>query len=145
MRLLQERSQLLEADFHWLAVRGVIAEAVGLGFGADPNFDIDELAACRQRLAIGREQRNFLYSIFDRAHRCFRHEARGWTLDVLNVVRSLGNAEFYLDDIYLRDEELARLHPKNLHVRDKIPQQLQRLRDFGFLEFLGGGMYSHET
>ncbi len=48
------------------------------------------------------------------------YEARGWTLDVLNVVRSVGKKEFYLSDIYLRDEELARLHPKNLHVRDKI-------------------------
>jgi len=42
-------------------------------------------------------------------------------------------------------EELARLHPKNLRVRDKIPQQLQRLRDFGFHQFLGGGMYRVKT
>lgn len=69
------------------------------------------------------------------------HEARGWTLDVLNVVRLLDKREFCLSDIYLRDEALQRLHPKNLHVRDKIRQQLQRLRDLGFLEFLGGGMY----
>jgi hypothetical protein len=122
-----------------------MAEAVGLGFGADPNLDIDELAACRQRLAIGREQRDFLYSIFDHTHRGFRHEARGWTLDVLNVVRSAGKKEFYWSDIYLRDEELARLHPKNLHVRDKIRQQLQRLRDWRFLEFLGGGTYRLKT
>src|SRR5579859_1473602 len=73
------------------------------------------------------------------------YEARGWTLDVLNVVRSLDKAEFYLSDIYLRADELARLHPKNLHVRDKIRQQLQRLRDLGFLEFLGGGMYRVKT
>jgi type II restriction enzyme len=73
------------------------------------------------------------------------YEGRGWTLDVLNLVRSVGKKEFYLSDIYLRDEELARLHPKNLHVRDKIRQQLQRLRDLGFLEFLGGGMYRVKT
>ncbi|MBZ5564268.1 MAG: hypothetical protein LAP13_17830 [Acidobacteriia bacterium] len=34
-----------------------------------------------------------------------------------------------------------RLHPDNLHVRDKIRQQLQRLRDLGLVEFLGGGKY----
>ena len=30
---------------------------------------------------------------------------------------------------------------ENLHVRDKIRQQLQRLRDLGFVEFLGRGIY----
>ena len=60
---------------------------------------------------------------------------------MLNVVRLLDKREFCLRDVYLRDEALRRLHPNNLHVRDKIRQQLQRLRDLGFLEFLGGGMY----
>ncbi len=68
-------------------------------------------------------------------------EQRGWTLDVLNVVRSLGKAEFSLADVYGFEGELARLHPKNRHVRDKIRQQLQILRDLGLLQFLGGGDY----
>jgi hypothetical protein len=33
------------------------------------------------------------------------------------------------------------LHPKNLHVRDKIRQQLQALRDSNLVEFFGGGSY----
>jgi len=68
-------------------------------------------------------------------------EKRGWTLDVLQVVQSLGKQEFTLTDVYAHDEELARLHPKNLHVRPKIRQQLQVLRDLGLLEFLGSGSY----
>jgi len=68
-------------------------------------------------------------------------EARGWTLDVLNIVRGLGKAEFTLAEVYAREAALARLHPDNLHVRDKIRQQLQALRDLGFVEFLGGGNY----
>jgi type II restriction enzyme len=68
-------------------------------------------------------------------------EQRGWTLDVLNVVRSLGKAEFSLAGVYSFEGKLARLHPKNLHVRDKIRQQLQVLRDLGLLQFLGGGDY----
>jgi type II restriction enzyme len=32
-------------------------------------------------------------------------------------------------------------HPDNRHVPDKIRQQLQVLRDLGFVEFLGGGRY----
>ena len=68
-------------------------------------------------------------------------EKRGWTLDVLNVVRSVGTNEFSLADIYAHGDALARLHPKNAHVRDKIRQQLQVLRDLGLIEFLGGGSY----
>lgn len=68
-------------------------------------------------------------------------EQRGWTLDVLNVVSSLGKAEFSLRDVYLFEGDLARLHPANRHVRDKIRQQLQLLRDIGILRFLGGGEY----
>jgi type II restriction enzyme len=58
---------------------------------------------------------------------------RGWTLDVLNVVRSLGKTEFTNDDVYAYDRELERLHPDNRNVRPKIRQQLQVLRDAGLL------------
>lgn len=68
-------------------------------------------------------------------------EKRGWTLDVLNVVRSLGKAKFKLADVYASDNELATLHPVNRHIHDKIRQQLQVLRDLGLLEFLGNGQY----
>ena len=68
-------------------------------------------------------------------------EQRGWTLDVLNVVRSLGKAEFNLSEVYAFESKLAHLHPDNRHVRDKIRQQLQVLRDLGLLQFLGGGDY----
>ncbi len=69
-------------------------------------------------------------------------EKRGWTLDVLNAVRSLGKQDFSLPEVYALEGSLARLHPSNRHVRDKIRQQLQVLREVGFLEFLGGGDYS---
>jgi type II restriction enzyme len=68
-------------------------------------------------------------------------EKRGWTLDVLNIVRSLNKPEFSLSDIYAHADELSKLHPDNRHVRDKIRQQLQVLRDLGLLEFLGSGSY----
>jgi len=69
------------------------------------------------------------------------HEKRGWTLDVLNVVRSLGKPRFHLNEVYGHIDELRLLHPGNVHVREKIRQQLQRLRDMGLLEFLGDGEY----
>jgi type II restriction enzyme len=68
-------------------------------------------------------------------------ETRGWTLDVLNIIRSLNKPEFSLSDVYARAAELSKLHPANRHVRDKIRQQLQVLRDLGLLTFLGSGEY----
>jgi len=60
---------------------------------------------------------------------------------VLNMVESLGRNEFELADVYAHEHTLARLHPDNRHVRDKIRQQLQILRDKGLLDFLGHGRY----
>jgi type II restriction enzyme len=64
---------------------------------------------------------------------------RGWTLDVLNAIRRLGKTEFTTADTYAFTRELERLHPDNRHVRDKIRQQLQVLRDTGFLIHIGHG------
>jgi type II restriction enzyme len=68
-------------------------------------------------------------------------EKRGWTLDVLQVVQSLGKMDFTLADVYAHAGSLAKLHPQNRHVQPKIRQQLQELRDMGLVEFLGGGEY----
>jgi type II restriction enzyme len=67
---------------------------------------------------------------------------RGWTLDVLRVVRALGKAEFSNNDIYEFAPQLERLHPNNRHVRDKIRQQLQVLRDRGFLIQVERGVWA---
>lgn len=68
-------------------------------------------------------------------------EQRGWTLDVLTVVRSLHPEGFSLADVYAHEQALSHLHPRNRHVRAKVRQQLQVLRDLGLLEFFGGGRY----
>jgi Dam-replacing HTH domain len=89
---------------------------------------------------------------------------RGWTLDVLNIVRRLVESrrrghetpskksgidqslltsaptnEFTTADAYIFERELEQLHPDNRHVRDKIRQQLQILRDMGLLIHVGRG------
>lgn len=68
-------------------------------------------------------------------------EKRGWTLDVLNEIHALGKREFTLPEVYAVETSLKRIHPLNHHVRDKIRQQLQVLRDLGLVEFVGGGNY----
>ena len=66
---------------------------------------------------------------------------RGWTLDLLAAVRSLGKQSFTLADVYSLEREMAKLHPANRHVRDKLRQQLQVLRDARLLDFVSRGTY----
>lgn len=68
-------------------------------------------------------------------------ESRGWLLEVLKCAEAIGRAEFELSDVYAFEPHLKRLFPGNQHVREKIRQQLQVLRDKGFIEFLGRGRY----
>jgi len=94
---------------------------------------------------------------------------RGWTLDVLNIVRQLVESrrrgdeslnkkspsqpenlrlltsspttEFTNEDVYAFTHELEKLHPDNRHVKDKIRQQLQVLRDTGLLLHISSGVW----
>jgi len=68
-------------------------------------------------------------------------QKRGWTLDVLQIVKRLNKEEFTLREVYNQEESLVKLHPNNAHVRDKIRQQLQILRDLDLIEFLTPGSY----
>ena len=66
---------------------------------------------------------------------------RGWTLDVLNIVRQIDKPEFTNDDVYAFACELEKLHPDNRHIKDKIRQQLQVLRDMRLLLHVGSGVW----
>lgn len=66
---------------------------------------------------------------------------RGWLIDVMLCVEQLGTGLFTLRDVYRFEEHLGLLYPGNNNVRPKIRQQLQVLRDNGYLEFLGEGVY----
>ena len=68
-------------------------------------------------------------------------EARGWLIEVMKVVEAIGRATFTLDEVYAQEARLQALYPGNRNVRPKIRQQLQVLRDQGYLVFLGGGSY----
>ena len=57
------------------------------------------------------------------------------------MIQSLNKPEFELSDVYAHAGVLAKLHPHNAHIHDKIRQQLQVLRDLGRLEFLARGRY----
>lgn len=67
--------------------------------------------------------------------------AKGWLLDIMRCVDKLGKKEFGLDEVYTYENELSLLHPGNKHIKDKIRQQLQILRDRGYLRFVERGKY----
>jgi len=67
--------------------------------------------------------------------------ARGWLLDTMLCVERIGRKEFLLDEVYAFENELSKKHLDNHHVKDKIRQQLQMLRDKGYLEFTSRGNY----
>lgn len=67
--------------------------------------------------------------------------ARGWLIEVMNCVERIGRDEFEIADVYRFEAHMQELYPGNMHVREKMRQQLQVLRDAGFIEFLGRGKY----
>src|SRR4030042_176570 len=68
-------------------------------------------------------------------------ERRAWTSDVLMCIEKLSKQEFTLNQIYDYEPHLSSLHPDNSHIKAKIRQQLQILRDKGILEFKNRGYY----
>ena len=67
-------------------------------------------------------------------------ESRGWLVDTLHLVERLEET-FTLKQMYDFCDELKIKHPNNNHIKDKIRQQLQVLRDKGFIEFVSPGHY----
>lgn len=68
-------------------------------------------------------------------------DARGWLIEVMKCVEMLGKQEFRLEDVYAFEARLSGIYPGNNNVRPKIRQQLQVLRDKGYLDFVSRGYY----
>ena len=64
-----------------------------------------------------------------------------WLENVRDCVNRIPHHEFSLEDVYAFEKELQRKYPDNHHIKAKIRQQLQLLRNEGYLTFLGNGNY----
>lgn len=69
-------------------------------------------------------------------------EKRAWTSDVLLCIEKLDKKIFDLNEVYYFEDYLSKLHPDNRHIKAKIRQQLQILRDRGLINFKSKGLYS---
>jgi len=67
--------------------------------------------------------------------------SKGWILDVMNCISRLDKSIFELNEVYDFEKELQTKYPDNNHIKDKIRQQLQLLRDKGYLSFVSRGKY----
>jgi type II restriction enzyme len=69
-----------------------------------------------------------------------RPAARSWLVAVMECIERLP-LEFTLAQVYDFESELAAIFPANSNIRPKLRQQLQFLRDSGYLRFLGEARY----
>jgi hypothetical protein len=73
----------------------------------------------------------------------------GWLQLTMEGVSRIPSETFTMNDVFTACAPLAKSRfPENRHVREKLRQQMQRLRDLGLILFLGGGRYerlAHQT
>ena len=60
-------------------------------------------------------------------------------MNILACINRVAAQKFTPEDIYRYERELQAKHPQNHHIRPKIRQQLQFLRDLGYITFMGPG------
>ena len=94
----------------------------------------------RDGIVMAKSEARRLYAQSERLTE-LKPEQRGWTALVLTYIRKIGKPDFTLAELYAYEEAMHAAYPENSHVRDKIRQQLQVLRDLGYVEFPERGRY----
>lgn len=70
-----------------------------------------------------------------------KSDMKGWILDIMQCIDELGKKDFSLKEMYSFENLLSKKYPGNKFIKDKIRQQLQVLRDEGYIEFVSPGQY----
>lgn len=69
----------------------------------------------------------------------------GWNFIIYQLIENkFSNTQFSLTDIYNYESEFKKVYPANYHIKEKIRQTLQHLRDFKILTFVDKGVYRLE-
>lgn len=89
------------------------------------------------------ENKNYVIENFNKMLflRKSKDKFRGWLLDILRCIELLDKQNFSLDEIYSFETFLKIKHPENNNIQAKIRQQLQILRDNGYIKFVSRGKY----
>lgn len=67
--------------------------------------------------------------------------SKGWLVNIMRCIDDINQREFTIDQMYSFEKHLSLLHPNNKHIKEKIRQQLQLLRNMGYLTFIKPGVY----
>jgi len=135
-----------------------VAELLLHGFGArqvPQSWDADEIGRLREPVRILRKQLPPVKKLptleasqlppirLARESRTHLLEGfSGWTRLVLQAVLAQKETFFKLDQLaHTCSPLVSEQFPRNRFVRPQLRKQLQRLRDLGLVEFLGGGNY----
>ncbi len=59
----------------------------------------------------------------------------------MTCIERLAKKQFCLNEVYDFEGSLRKKYPANKHIKAKIRQQLQVLRDIGYLDFIARGVY----
>jgi type II restriction enzyme len=144
--------QALTAIHHLFLTKEVVEERKPLSSTARRagwtgcNIRLDLIAAEAQIQVIHRgspvdpKAARETFQRFDRL-KAIRPSSRGWATLTLRVIRGLKRPEFSIDKLYAAEPLFSAAYPDNNNIRAKIRQQLQVLRDLGYLEFCGRGVY----
>ncbi len=62
--------------------------------------------------------------------------SKWWIFDIMICIEKLNKREFHLKELDVFLDELQLKYPNNNFIKDKIRQQLQKLRDNWYLEFI---------
>jgi type II restriction enzyme len=68
-------------------------------------------------------------------------QSKNWLLKTMSCIDKLAKKRFELKEIYAFESQLRSEFPRNRHIKEKLRQQLQVLRDRGYVSFLGAGRY----
>jgi type II restriction enzyme len=110
------------------------------------NIRLDLIAADAQIQIVHKRVPNdprFIRERFQRFNglKSIAPQSRGWATLTLRIVRSLNKQAFSLHEVYSMEQAFAAAYPENNNIRAKVRQQLQVLRELGYLEFCGRGSY----
>lgn len=68
-------------------------------------------------------------------------DAKSWLINVMRCIERVGKKDFSVGELYGFEQHLGTIYPGNRHIKEKIRQQLQVLRENGYLTFKGRGQY----
>lgn len=110
------------------------------------NIDVSQIPDSGKLYIIknGKEEnRNIVIENFNKMLflRKSKNEIRGWLLDILKCIELLDKKDFSIEEIYSFETFLKIKHPNNNNIQAKIRQQLQILRDNGYIKFTTRGQY----